>query len=90
MIIIYTVSQKKLCEHDSLLYTETTQRQNRDKTGTRTRPGQDRDKTENDGDKTSTKYDFNPSLVGGGHKVVAPSFTSSSAVNIDFYDSKPE
>ena len=34
--------------------------------------------------------DINPSLVGGGHKVVTPSFMSSRAVNNDFYDSKPE
>ena len=31
----------------------------------------------------------NPSLVGGGRKVVAPSFKSSSAVNFDFHDPKP-
>ena len=35
------------------------------------------------------KKRLNPSLVGGGRKVVAPSFTSSSAVNFDFHDSKP-
>ena len=33
---------------------------------------------------------LNPSLVGGGgHKVVAPSLMSSSAVNFDFHDPKP-
>ena len=37
----------------------------------------------------STIEPINPSLVGGGRKVVAPSFTSSSAVNFDFHDPKP-
>ena len=39
--------------------------------------------------KNSLRIFVNPSLVGGGRKVVAPSFKSSSAVNFDFHDPKP-
>ena len=45
------------------------------------------------GEKYSSQVIFNeflnPSLVGGGRKVVAPSFMSSSTVNFDFHDHKP-